>query len=97
MWNKNYYLQSIFVYISGEDKEEREKERYLVVRAGQQGTTLQPVDLEQNNKEQNLQNLQNLAPGSNFQESSTPQYAKVTVGILSYIVYSQVSRQLDVT
>ena len=29
----------------GEEKDERERERYMVVRAGQAGTALQPVDI----------------------------------------------------
>ena len=44
---------------TGYEKEEGEGERYLVVRAGQAGTTLQHVDLAQKD--------QHLAPGANFQ------------------------------
>ncbi len=43
----------------GYEKEEPEPERYLVVRAGQAGTTLQHVDLAQKD--------QHLTPGANYQ------------------------------
>jgi hypothetical protein len=50
--------------ITGYEKEETEPERYLVVRAGQAGTTLQHVDLAQKD--------QHLAPGANFQVKANP-------------------------
>ncbi len=50
--------------IAGYEKEETEPERYLVVRAGQAGTTLQHVDLAQKD--------QHLAPGANFQVKANP-------------------------
>ena len=50
--------------VAGYEKEETEPERYLVVRAGQAGTTLQHVDLAQKD--------QHLAPGANFQVKANP-------------------------
>jgi len=43
------YIHNDYINLEKEKKDEKEKERYLVVRAGQPGSALQPVDLQNTN------------------------------------------------